>query len=190
MKTAELKFFLLLVSAAFVVLLAYAEDLLGSQHAMPEVNHGQEQNQKENYHHGQVGDSMESKRAGQILGNTVISKDGTKLGTLHDLVIFGKGFVHYGILELEDRAEEYIAIPFEALESQDEKDTLMLQMDSEKVKGAPTFSMDEITDWDNSEIGEKVHKYFGMDMLKGHPHGKKQVPSTGDVPESGMQDTQ
>jgi len=35
--------------------------------------------------------------------------------------------------------------------------------------------MKEITDWDNSEIGDKVHNYFGMEMKKGHPevpHGK------------------
>jgi hypothetical protein len=67
-------------------------------------------------------------------------------------------------------------------------------MDAEKVKGAPTFSMEEITDWDNSEIGDKVHRYFGMEMKEGHPqimegypHGEKQVPDTGKVPESGMQ---
>jgi hypothetical protein len=184
MKKAGFKFFLLLVSAAFVVLLAYAEDILGSQHSPGVKENVQEQHQKENYHHQAT--SMESKRAGQILGNSVISKDGATVGTLHDLVIFGKGIVHYGILELEGETDKYIAIPFTALETRDEPETLLLRMDSEKVKGAPTFSMEEITDWDSSEIGDKVHRYFGMEMMEGHPHGEKQAPDTGNVPESGM----
>ncbi len=143
MKNTGFRFIFVMVSAIFLASSAYAGDKMGG--------------------------SMETKRAGQILGKSVISQDGKNLGILYDLVIFGKGFVHYGILALEDRKDEYIAIPFYALESQNEKDMLVLHMDFEKVKGAPSFSMKEITDWDNSEIGDKVHNYFGMEMKKGHP---------------------
>lgn len=149
MKVAGFKFILLMASAIFLASFAYAGNKMGG--------------------------SMETKRAGQILGKSVISQDGKTLGILHDLVIFGKGFVHYGILALEGRKDEYVAIPFNALESRNEKDMLVLHMDFEKVKGAPSFSMKEITDWDNSEIGDKVHSYFGMEKKKGHPevpHGK------------------
>jgi sporulation protein YlmC with PRC-barrel domain len=174
MEKAGIKFFLLLTSAIFVILLTYAEGVMGSRYAASEADQGIEstlkiasshenQNQKEGYHHKKAGDPMESKRAGQILEKSVISEDGENLGTLHDLVIFGKGIVHYGVLALEGRENEYVAIPFNALESRDE-DTLVLHMDAEKVKGAPAFSMEEITDWDNSEIGDKVHKYFGKEM--------------------------
>jgi sporulation protein YlmC with PRC-barrel domain len=174
MEKAGIKFFLLLASAIFVFLLAYAESIMGSQYTASEVGRGLEsglitasshdkQNQKEGYHHHKAGEPMESKQVRQILDKSVITEDGEKLGTLHDLVIFGKGIVHYGVLALEDRENEYVAIPFNALERRDE-DTLVLHMDAEKVKGAPTFSMEEITDWDNSDIGDKVHRYFGKEM--------------------------
>jgi sporulation protein YlmC with PRC-barrel domain len=174
MEKAGIKFFLLLTSAIFVILITYAEGVFGSQYAASEEDQGiktsfriasshDNQKYKEGYHHNKAGGPMESKRAKQILEKSVISEDGENLGTLFDLVIFGKGIVHYGVLALEDRENEYVAIPFTALESRDE-DTLVLHMDAEKVKGAPTFSMEEITDWDNSEIGDKVHRYFGKEM--------------------------
>jgi sporulation protein YlmC with PRC-barrel domain len=196
MKTAGFKSFLLLVSAIFISSLAYADDKMESQSATPGVKTesksgmktGDDSKQKEGYHYKSMGGSMETKRAGEIIGKSVVSQDGKNLGTLHDLVIFGKGFIHYGILALEDRKDEYVAIPFNVLESGDDKDKLTLQMDSKKVKGAPSFSMEEITDWDNSEIGDKVHKYFDKEMMKGdtkYPHGKKPDPGTGTIPESG-----
>jgi sporulation protein YlmC with PRC-barrel domain len=184
MEKAGIKFFLLLTSALFVILLTYAEGLMGSQYAASEVGHGLESGLKiaashdktqkeEGYHHHKAGDPMESKQAKQILDKSVISEDGENLGTLHDLVIFGKGIVHYGVLALEDREDEYVAIPFNALESRDD-DTLVLHMNAEKVKGAPTFSMEEITDWDNSNIGDKVHRYFGKEMKENseNSHGE------------------
>jgi hypothetical protein len=154
MKKITLKLFVLLVSVVFVSSLALAGEKAG-------------------YHHKKMGTAMETKQAGQILGKSVVSQDGKPLGVLHDLVIFGKGFVHYGILALEGKNDEYVAIPFNLLGGLDDQDRLLLQMDYEKVQGAPSFSMEEITDWGNSEIGEKVHTYFKNEMMRFHPEIKE-----------------
>lgn len=204
MKKTGLSIIVLLASILIFFPLAYAGQQTGAE--APGTGKAKESGMKtgyhegeymKGYHHQKAGVGMKSKRAEQILGKPVASEDGTSLGTLHDLVIFGKGVVHYGILALEDPKDQYVAIPFTFLESRDEEESLVLHMDAEKIQGAPKFSLQEITDWDNSEIGEKVHSYYGagmmkgmgMDMKKGHPdypHGKKALPGTGKAPESGM----
>ncbi len=191
MKKVSLTIFVLLVSVFLTGAVVLAGQHASGESKNPGVGKGPESgmtpgHHKDSYHHGKMSTSMETKTAGEILGKTVVSEDNQNLGTLHDLVIFGQGMVHYGILNLEGQKDKYVAIPFNALEKDGEK--LVLQMKYRKVMGAPTFSLEEITDWKDSEIGEKVHSYFGMDKMQdrpGIPGREESVPGTGKVPEPG-----
>jgi hypothetical protein len=199
MKKINFTLSFLLVSVFLIGSLVFFNGNVGAQPKTPGIGkgpesgmppgHGHPQKGEKTYHHGTMSSSMETKLAKQILGKSVISQDKQNLGTLHDLAIFGKGMVHYGILALEGQKDKYVAIPFNALESADETDDLVLQMKYLKVIGAPSFSLEEITDWDNSEIGEKVHSYFGLEMMQDRPkfpYGEKAVPGTGKLPEPGV----
>ena len=201
MKKIGRTFFLLLASMTLVAFPLYAGHQMGAGKQSPGVGKGPESGvapgyghskmHGEKYHHQGMRSAMDTKRASEILGKTVVGSDGKSLGTLHDLVIFGKGSVHYGILE-RDNGKDYAAIPFQYLEKLEGKENLILHMDSKKIENAPSFSLKEINDWDNSEIGDKVHGYFGMEMMrkgpeKGFPGMEKSNPGTGKLPESGIQ---
>lgn len=164
MRKAKFTFFILLVTAFLIGSLAISGEKVSAQPKTPGEGKGPEPGMTpgHGYHHRAMPSSGETKRAKEILDKPVFSQDNQMLGTLYDLVIFGKGMVHYGILALEEQKGRYTAIPFNYLESSDEKNALVLEMKHLKVIGAPSFSLEEITDWDNSEIGEKVHRYFGM----------------------------
>ncbi len=213
MKKTKAMFYFLLASVLIFAPFAFAGQQTGAGERTQSMRQGMEKpyesgmesgyrtGQKTGgYNHHKTGAGMTSKRADQILGKTVVGEDGTNLGTLQDLVIFGKGIVHYGVLNLEGQEDQYVAIPFTFLESREGQESLVLHMDSQKVLEAPTFSLQEITDWDNSEIGQQVHSYYGMEMEngasmmkehhgQGSPHGSMMEPGTGKAPESGMRDT-
>jgi sporulation protein YlmC with PRC-barrel domain len=112
------------------------------------------------------GESSFEYRASTIIGSWVKSKEGDYLGRITDLMIDpqngGMALVvlsHGGVLGIPMR---FVAVPFHALTSSDEKHVYLLDMSKEKMAAAPSFAREHWPDVANREWETDIYKYYGQ----------------------------
>jgi sporulation protein YlmC with PRC-barrel domain len=105
-------------------------------------------------------------RASTVIGTWVKNKEGDYLGRITDLMIDpqdgGMAFAvlsHGGVLGIPMR---FVAVPFHALTSSDEKDVYLLGMSKEKMAAAPSFAREHWPDVTNREWETDIYKYYGQ----------------------------
>jgi sporulation protein YlmC with PRC-barrel domain len=106
-------------------------------------------------------------RTSQIVGADVENAQGEDLGKIEDLVLDPQnGRVSYAVLSFGGflgLGEKYFAIPWNALQAKaGEDDTMILNVDKEKLQNAPGFDRNNWPDTTNRQWGEEIHAYYGV----------------------------
>ncbi len=103
-------------------------------------------------------------RVNNIVGKKVISQKGEDLGTVNDLVLNEKGCLDYlilghgGLLGIGDRL---IPIPWKAVKTGSQADTVIVEIDKEQLTKAPSFESKKWPNFSDSEWYGKMREFFG-----------------------------
>jgi sporulation protein YlmC with PRC-barrel domain len=104
--------------------------------------------------------------ASKIIGETVVNRQGEKLGKIHELVIDArKNRVAYVVLShgsFLGMGDKLFAMPWEAFEFSTTEHKLILNVDNDKLKTAPGFDKeDKWPDFSDTLWGESIYNYYG-----------------------------
>ena len=102
-------------------------------------------------------------RASQIIGMTVSSPQGEKLGKIDDVLIDPNAAVKYAILShggLLGIGDKLIPIPWRALKLDKEKSTLVINADKAAMEKAPSFDPKEWPKVIDPESLKKIDIYY------------------------------
>ena len=109
--------------------------------------------------------SMEhADRVGKILGKKVISQKGEDLGKIEDLVLSKEGCLQFIILApggLLGTGDRLIPIPWKAVKTGAQADTIIVNLDKSQVEKAPTFESKKWPNFTDSEWYGKIRDFFG-----------------------------
>ena len=104
-----------------------------------------------------------SKRVSEILKTTVENGRGEKLGTIQDLMLGVDGRVKYAILShggFLGIGDVLIPIPFDALTTNVQKGTAVLDIDKQTLEKALNFESKTWPEFTAAEWEEKIDRYF------------------------------
>jgi len=104
----------------------------------------------------------------KLIGEPVINQQNEDLGKIHELVVDAQsGRVAYAVLSFGGflgMGTKLFAMPWGAFEFSATEDKLVLNVDKEKLKGAPGFEKDaKWPDFSDRAWGESVYNYYGYD---------------------------
>jgi sporulation protein YlmC with PRC-barrel domain len=109
-------------------------------------------------------------RVSDIKGIHVYAKDGEELGEVQELVLdLHGGCVRYAVLSFGGFlgiGDKYFAVPWHAmtLNRTDDRDQhFVINIDAERLKGAPGFSQDKWPDFANEKFSVEIDKFYGVD---------------------------
>jgi sporulation protein YlmC with PRC-barrel domain len=107
-------------------------------------------------------------RANELVGQSVVSREGDNLGTIDDLAISDNGQVEYIVLSrggFLGLGAELLPIPWEAAALQwDAEGQLTAGLTEQQIQGAPTFK--EYAQF-GQEYEQQVHGYFDTEASNG-----------------------
>ena len=117
--------------------------------------------------HGSAkGEASFEYRASTTIGSWVKNKEGDYLGRITDLMIDsrngGMAFAvlsRGGVLGIPMR---FVAVPFHALTSSDEKHVYLLNVSKKKMGAAPSFDRDHWPNVANGEWESDIYRYYGQ----------------------------
>jgi sporulation protein YlmC with PRC-barrel domain len=106
-------------------------------------------------------------RASKLIGADVENGQGEDLGQIEDVVLDPQeGRVAYAVLSFGGflgLGEKYFAIPWSALTAKaGDDDTLILNVDKEKLKNAPGFERNSWPNMADRTWGQEIHSYYGI----------------------------
>ena len=100
----------------------------------------------------------------RVEGTTVYSTAGDKLGSIDEVMIDKHtGHVAYAVLEFGGFlgiGEKYHPLPWSSLKYDETRGGYVVDLDRQRLEGAPTYGMDEDFDW-TPEYGRQVDRYYG-----------------------------
>ncbi len=105
----------------------------------------------------------EKSLASHFLKQTVSDRDGEDIGQVHDIVFGKKGKINFLILSkggILGIGADLIPIPWKAENIRIQDNTLILNMDGEKVENAPSFTADEWPRLGQEEFLDEIHSYY------------------------------
>jgi sporulation protein YlmC with PRC-barrel domain len=103
-------------------------------------------------------------RVSKILGKKVISQKGEDLGKIEDLMLSKEACLDYIILApggLLGTGDRLIPIPWKALKTGAQADTLIIGMDKSQLEKAPSFESKTWPNFTDSEWYGKIREFFG-----------------------------
>jgi hypothetical protein len=118
---------------------------------------GMESGQVQDEHIRETGDLIS---ADKVIGTAVYNAAGGNLGTIHDLMVDKRsGHVAYAVMSFGGFlgiGEKYHPLPWNALTYDDAKGGYNIDLTSEQLKSAPTYSHDELRNFGS----ERVDTYY------------------------------
>jgi sporulation protein YlmC with PRC-barrel domain len=100
----------------------------------------------------------------KVEGTKVYNRQGEKLGTVLNFMVDKRsGKADYAVMEFGGVfgiGSEYYPIPWEMLDYEEEQDGYVVDLDKDKLEGAPRYK-DRHTVWDEI-YGQEVHAYYGL----------------------------
>ena len=103
--------------------------------------------------------------AGTLTGDKVRNFDGENLGDIQELMVdFESGRIVYAVLDFGGFlgiGNKLFAVPWQALSLDIEKREFMLNVDKEKLKGAPGFDKDQWPDLTDMQMAKAIYNYYG-----------------------------
>ena len=103
-------------------------------------------------------------RVSKILGKKVISQKGEDLGKIEDLVLSKEACLDYIILApggLLGSGDRLIPIPWKAVKTGAQADTIIIDMDKGQLEKAPNFESKKWPNFTDSEWYGKLREFFG-----------------------------
>jgi sporulation protein YlmC with PRC-barrel domain len=103
-------------------------------------------------------------RVSKILGKKVISQKGENLGKIEDLVLSKEACLDYIILAPEGvlgTGDRLIPIPWKAVKTGAQADTIIIDMDKSQLEKAPNFESKKWPNLTDSEWYGKIREFFG-----------------------------
>ena len=103
-------------------------------------------------------------RVSKIIGKKVISQKGEDLGKIEDLMLSKEACLDYIILApggLLGTGDRLIPIPWKALKTGAQADTIIIDMDKSQLEKAPSFESKTWPNVTDSEWYGKIREFFG-----------------------------
>jgi sporulation protein YlmC with PRC-barrel domain len=103
-------------------------------------------------------------RVSKIIGKKVISQKGEDLGKIEDLVLSKGACLDYIILApggLLGTGDRLIPIPWKAVKTGAQADTIIIDMDKSQLERAPNFESKKWPNFTDSEWYGKIREFFG-----------------------------
>ncbi len=103
-------------------------------------------------------------RVSKILGKKVVSQKGEDLGKIEDLMLSKDACLDYIILApggLLGTGDRLIPIPWKALKTGAQADTIIIDMDKSQLEKAPSFESKTWPNVTDSELYGKIREFFG-----------------------------
>ena len=103
-------------------------------------------------------------RVSKIIGKKVVSQKGEDLGKIEDLMLSKEACVDYIILApggLLGTGDRLIPIPWKALKTGAQADTIIIDMDKSQLEKAPSFESKTWPNLTDSEWYGKIREFFG-----------------------------
>jgi sporulation protein YlmC with PRC-barrel domain len=103
-------------------------------------------------------------RVSKILGTKVISRKGEDLGKIEDIALSKEGCLDFIILApggLLGTGDRLIPIPWKAVKTGTDADTIIVDMDKVQLEKAPNFESKKWPNFTDSEWYGKIREFFG-----------------------------
>ncbi|BDA82714.1 photosystem reaction center subunit H [Aureimonas sp. SA4125] len=107
--------------------------------------------------------------ASRVTNTHVYNRAGEHLGEIYDVVI-GKrdGRVKYAIMSFGGFlgiGEEYHPLPWDQLDYDEAKGGYVVDIDRDRLEGAPRYAAASRPDWNDRDYGRRVDDYYGSPHL-------------------------
>ena len=107
--------------------------------------------------------------ASKVNGTSVYNRAGDKLGSIYDVMLEkSSGKADYaimsfgGFLGIGDR---YHPLPWQALTYDENQGGYVVDLDRERLEGAPSYAPGDTALWDDPAYGRRVDEYYGVPPL-------------------------
>jgi sporulation protein YlmC with PRC-barrel domain len=106
-------------------------------------------------------------KATDVRGQTLMSDEGTELGTIKDIVIDRtSGRIAFAVVSFGGTlgiGDKLVAIPWDLFDVNTEGKVFATKIDKEKVKAAPRLESDDWNEFENPDYIRNQYKHFGRD---------------------------
>ena len=107
--------------------------------------------------------------ASRVNGTKVYNGAGENLGTVYDIVI-GKrdGQVKYAVMSFGGFlgiGEEYHPLPWSQLDYDPDLGGFVVDLDRDRLSGAPRYKGDDTPDWNDREYGRRIDDYYTAGVM-------------------------
>jgi sporulation protein YlmC with PRC-barrel domain len=109
--------------------------------------------------------SHKSERLSQLMGTTVKNAQGENLGQINDFVVDPtSGRIQFAIISLSDPSQsgKLTAVPWSLARMGAEPNSIMLNVDKEKLASAQTFDATSWPDFNQSDWSQRTYSHFGV----------------------------
>src|SRR5690242_6053513 len=110
-------------------------------------------------------------KASEVIGKKVEGVDGKKLGSIKDLVIDPQdGDIEYAVLDFGGFAgigDKYFAVPWQALQLDQDKKRLALDLHKKDLKDAPGFDKNNWPDLTEQQV--VIYEFYEVPVPSGGP---------------------
>ncbi|MGQ0590583.1 MAG: PRC-barrel domain-containing protein [Sphingosinicella sp.] len=101
----------------------------------------------------------------KVEGTAVYNRSGEKLGTVsHFMVGKRNGRVEYAVMSfggLFGMGANHHPLPWDVLDYDTDKGGYVVDLDKERLEGAPSFARDQEPTWDR-DYGTRIYGYYGL----------------------------
>jgi sporulation protein YlmC with PRC-barrel domain len=106
--------------------------------------------------------------ASKVNGTNVYNPAGEKLGSIHDVILAkGSGKAEYAIMSFGGFlgiGEKYHPLPWKVLSFSPEHDGYVVDLDRNRLEGAPTYAAGETNLWDDPAYGRRITDYYAQPL--------------------------
>ena len=101
----------------------------------------------------------------KVEGTAVYDRRGEKLGSIHSVMIDKiSGKVAYAVMSFGGflgMGDSYHPLPWHVLTYDTGQGGYVVDLDRNKLEGAPTYATSETPNWSDRRWGQQVHDYYG-----------------------------
>ena len=107
----------------------------------------------------------------KVEGTAVYNRQGERLGEVYNFMVDKySGQVAYAVMSFGGFlgiGGSYHPLPWKVLDYDTRMGGYVVDLDKDKLQGAPSFTRDETPDWGNRDWGTRVHDYYGVRPYQG-----------------------
>jgi hypothetical protein len=102
----------------------------------------------------------------KVEGTAVYNRSGDHLGTVHNMMIDKvSGQVNYAVMSFGGflgMGSSYHPLPWKALTYDTTRGGYVVDLDKDRLRAAPSYSADELPDWEDRRYGRRIDEYYGF----------------------------